>query len=187
MNKFLSTGFRSAGIAVAALTTVVVAHDAAAQNIAAGAAKADSCTGCHGIAGISEYGDWPSLRGQKAEYLVTQLTDYREGRRENPIMKRVAQALSDADIADLAAYFSSLALTPPLASAEGTRLRIRDVNGGIVIMLAGPSSADPAVANLKSGSPVTELERSGDWVRVRAEPSVEGWIHASLLVEETGA
>lgn len=179
MNKFISTGLRSTVIAVAALTAVVMANNAAAQSVAAGAAKAAPCTGCHGVAGISEYIDWPSLRGQKAEYLVTQLTDYREGRRENPIMARVAQALSDEDIADLAAYFSSLTLTPP----EDTRLRIHDVNGGVVTMLAGPSSADPVVAKLKSGSPVTELERSGDWVRVRTEPSVEGWIHASLLVE----
>lgn len=74
----------------------------------AGEAKAVACAGCHGPEGISTNPMWPSLAGQKEKYLAKQLRDFREGRRANPVMAPIVRGLSDEDIEDLAAYYSSL-------------------------------------------------------------------------------
>lgn len=80
----------------------------AAGDAAAGKAKANTCAGCHGANGKSGNDLWPSLAGQKAGYLAKQLKDLRDGRRNDPMMGPMAKPLSDQDIADLAAYYSSL-------------------------------------------------------------------------------
>ncbi len=80
----------------------------AGGNAAAGKAKAVSCQGCHGAKGISSNPMWPNLAGQKEAYLVKQLKDFRSGVRKDPTMNAMAKPLSDADIANLAAYYSSL-------------------------------------------------------------------------------
>lgn len=74
----------------------------------AGKEKSALCAGCHGSDGISLVDEIPNLAGQKEVYLVKVLGDYRSGTRKNPIMSSIAQGLSDDDIRDLAAYFSSL-------------------------------------------------------------------------------
>jgi cytochrome c553 len=79
-----------------------------AGDIAAGKAKAASCAGCHGADGISANPLWPNLAGQKAPYLVKQLKAFRDGVRQDPMMSAMARPLSDADIENLAAYYSSL-------------------------------------------------------------------------------
>jgi len=70
------------------------------------------CSACHGITGESPSRNWPSLTGQKADYVMKSLLDYRENmRRDNyrkaDLMLRIAKLLSDEDIAHLAAYYSS--------------------------------------------------------------------------------
>jgi cytochrome c553 len=79
-----------------------------AGDAAAGKAKSATCAACHGADGISGNDIWPNLAGQKEGYLVAQLKAFRAGERSNPMMSPMAAPLSDADIADLAAYFSSL-------------------------------------------------------------------------------
>lgn len=74
----------------------------------AGKAKSMTCAGCHGINGISNNGMWPNLAGQKEPYLVSQLKQFRDGQRNNAMMTAMAKGLSDADIANLAAYYSNL-------------------------------------------------------------------------------
>jgi cytochrome c553 len=74
----------------------------------AGKAKFAVCAACHGAQGISNNPMWPNLAGQKDGYLVKQLTAFRDGTRKDPIMSPQASALSDADIANLAAYISGL-------------------------------------------------------------------------------
>ncbi|MGR9116143.1 MAG: c-type cytochrome [Gammaproteobacteria bacterium] len=71
---------------------------------------AASCAGCHGDKGISAMADYPSLAGQNANYLYKQLRDYAGGYRDDPLMNSVAQALTEQESADLAAWFSSLPL-----------------------------------------------------------------------------
>lgn len=66
------------------------------------------CQSCHGVDGnLSLQDDYPKLGGQHADYLVTALKAYRSGTRENAIMSGFAAGLSDQDIEDLAAWFSS--------------------------------------------------------------------------------
>ncbi|NOY63266.1 MAG: cytochrome c [Gammaproteobacteria bacterium] len=66
------------------------------------------CSGCHGADGISLTPDIPNLASQKEAYLTKAIKDFRAGSRKNPMMNSIAQNLSDDDIANLAAYFSSL-------------------------------------------------------------------------------
>jgi len=74
----------------------------------AGKAKSATCAGCHGVAGVSSNPMWPNLAGQKEGYLVKQIKAFREGIRTDPMMSPMAKPLSDEDIDNLAAYFSSL-------------------------------------------------------------------------------
>jgi cytochrome c553 len=80
----------------------------------AGKTKAGVCAACHGAEGVSMNALWPSLAGQGAPYIVAQLRNFKEGRRNNPLMNAQAMALSDQDMNDLAAYFAAL---PPASQA----------------------------------------------------------------------
>lgn len=82
--------------------TVTVAGDKAR-----GAELSATCAACHGVDGNSTIPVNPILAGQYESYLVQALQDYRSGARKNAIMAGFAAALSDQDIRDLAAYFSS--------------------------------------------------------------------------------
>lgn len=75
---------------------------------AAGKEKSAVCAACHGAEGIGASDLWPNLAGQKFGYLVKQLKAFRDGTRSDPMMSPFATPLSDADINNLAAYFSSL-------------------------------------------------------------------------------
>lgn len=70
--------------------------------------KAAQCAACHGAAGISPMGIYPNLAGQKEQYLVKQIKAFRDGERKDPSMKAMVSALSDADIANLAAYYAGI-------------------------------------------------------------------------------
>lgn len=72
----------------------------------AGEAKSAECVGCHGRNGKSTNPRNPNLAGQKEYYLVKSLKAYRDGGRKDPRMSYSASALSDDDIADLAAFYS---------------------------------------------------------------------------------
>jgi len=85
------------------MTSVVNAAD-----IEAGKAKAAVCAACHGANGISIIPDYPNLAGQKVRYLQMSIKAYRDGERKNAIMSPMAAGLTDADVANIAAYFSSL-------------------------------------------------------------------------------
>ena len=76
-------------------------------SVEAGQQKSAVCAACHGPDGNSFNPEWPSLAGQHAPYLATQLEAFREGRRENPLMSPMAMGLSDEDILDLAAFYSA--------------------------------------------------------------------------------
>lgn len=67
-----------------------------------------TCFACHGELGKSLNPFWPNLAGQKKEYLVKQIQDFRAGDRKNPIMSPMAISLSEEDIEAIATYFSEL-------------------------------------------------------------------------------
>lgn len=76
-----------------------------------GKAKTSMCAGCHGIEGYRwaypEVYGVPKLGGQHEAYIVKALQGYKNGSRNHPTMRAVASSLSDADMADIAAYYAN--------------------------------------------------------------------------------
>ncbi len=75
--------------------------------IGRGKDKAMVCAACHGETGVSAMPNWPTLAGQHEDYLRQALTQYKAGSRTDPVMAGQVINLSEADIADLAAYFAA--------------------------------------------------------------------------------
>ena len=102
-----------------ALTSLTSAR---AQDVAAGEKKAASCIGCHGIHGYQasfpEVYKVPKISGQGAKYIVASLNAYKKGERKHPTMRGVAGALTDVDMADLAAYYEQHGASSVKAVAE---------------------------------------------------------------------
>jgi cytochrome c553 len=94
---------------VTAIALMGAGPAAAKGNAANGKAKAAQiCAACHGPDGNKPSDPTqPILAGQHYDYLVRALTDYKIGRRNNPIMKGFASQLSKQEIEDLAAWFAS--------------------------------------------------------------------------------
>src|SRR3954466_4505471 len=94
---------------VIAFGACVAVSAQAGGNADKGKAKAAQvCGACHGPEGNKPSApDQPVLAGQYYDYLVRALTDYKSGKRSNPIMKGFAGQLSKQDIEDVAAWFSS--------------------------------------------------------------------------------
>jgi cytochrome c553 len=80
----------------------------ATGNIENGKQKSATCFACHGADGNAVDPQYPRLAGQYDTYLQQALHEYKDGQRNSPIMKGMVATLSDQDIEDVAAYFSSL-------------------------------------------------------------------------------
>jgi cytochrome c553 len=103
-----------------ALAAALVADGAQAQgaapagDAAKGREKVQMCQGCHGIDGwrtaFPEVYTVPKIAGQHPAYLVAALKAYRSGDRTHPSMRAIAAQLSDAAIANVAAYYGELGL-----------------------------------------------------------------------------
>ncbi|WP_330924564.1 c-type cytochrome [Candidatus Sororendozoicomonas aggregata] len=83
---------------------------------AAGKVKAATCAACHGSTGISIAPNFPTLAGQGERYLVKQITDIKSGARAVPEMIPFVSDLTQQDIDDLAAFYSSQ--TPPAGATD---------------------------------------------------------------------
>ena len=82
---------------------------AQAADVEAGKAKvAIVCAACHGATGVSVSDAIPNLAAQRAGYIEAQLKALKDGTRKNPLMNAIAAQLSAEDMANVAAYFSSL-------------------------------------------------------------------------------
>ena len=88
------------------LALAIAAGPATAGDAARGAQKAAVCGACHGMTGSSVNPEWPSLAGQPASFIVSQLRQFKDGTRVNPLMTPMAAPLTDEDMADLAAHFA---------------------------------------------------------------------------------
>ncbi|KRE88973.1 cytochrome C [Frateuria sp. Soil773] len=95
----------SFGAVLAFASTQSMASSGSIEN---GKTKAAACFACHGADGNSVDPQYPRLAGQYNLYLQQVLHEYKDGRRNNAIMKGFVATLSDQDIEDVAAYFSSL-------------------------------------------------------------------------------
>jgi cytochrome c553 len=107
MNKIVANLVVAAGV----LAVSMIPSHATGDDAAAGKEKKSMCAGCHGIP------DWrtayptvysvPKLGGQHADYIVKALQAYKSGARNHPTMQAIAASLSDEDMANLAAYYTS--------------------------------------------------------------------------------
>lgn len=129
----------------------------AAGDAAAGKAKSASCVACHGTDGNSMNPEWPTLAGQHPGYIAKQLRNFKAGERSNALMSPMAAPLSEQDMEDLAAYYSSQTAKPGEADAalveQGRALyRGGNMSTGVAACVAchGPSGAGNPTANFPS-------------------------------------
>jgi len=92
---------------VVVLTFAFLSAPVFAADIEAGKAKSPTCGACHGPTGASTNPLVPNLAGQHEAYLAKQIKAFRDGVRSNPLMTPMVAALTDDDIANLAAYFAA--------------------------------------------------------------------------------
>jgi cytochrome c553 len=123
----------------------------AAGSAEKGEAKATACIACHGANGNSANPEWPVLAGQHEQYIHKQLQAFKSGARKNPLMTPMAMSLSDDDMADLGAYFSSQ--KPAGKETDAAKLQL----GQRVYRSGDPKTGAPACASchgpLGAGNP----------------------------------
>lgn len=116
---------RTIAVVVLAMSPYAFAEPAAAPDAftggsaEAGASKSAVCGACHGPGGNGAINPaWPKLAGQGSSYIVKQLKAFKSGARKNPVMAAQAANLSDADMADLGAFFTAQKPVPGLGSKD---------------------------------------------------------------------
>lgn len=128
----------------------------AAGDVSAGKQKSAACVACHNADGNSTNPQWPKLAGQNAAYLVKQLDDFKANKRVNAIMTGMVAGLSQQDMEDLAAYFSSQKVTygqaDPALVAAGEQL-YRGGNMASGIPACGACHAPDGAGNPQAGFP----------------------------------
>ncbi len=141
------------GVAMAMLAIAGAAQ--AAGNAEAGKTKSVVCAACHGADGNSGVNPlWPKLAGQHPNYIIKQLRDFKANKRTEAMMAPMAAPLSEQDIADLAAYFSSQKRSIGEAAADkvaaGEKLyRAGNAANGVSACTAchGPTGAGNPLSN----------------------------------------
>ena len=108
---------RALALAIAAMAC----SGAEAQDVEAGRKKAEACIACHGANGNSTVSQFPILAGQTARYLYLQLKDFKEGRRQEPLMDPFLANLTREDLFDLSAFFAAQRLRVPDFKVDETR------------------------------------------------------------------
>ncbi len=103
---------------------------ATAADLAAGEASSAICAGCHMPDGNSVVDMFPKLAGQHAQYIAKQLNDYKSGARKDDTMTGMAATLAtDADVANVSAFFASK--TANVAPADDSKVALgKDVYRG---------------------------------------------------------
>jgi len=168
MNKFMLI---AAAAVVLLLSVSVSGQNTPTGNAAAGQTKSATCAACHGADGNSVSPQFPKLAGQNADYIVRELQRFKSGERKNPIMSGMAASLSDQDMQDLAAWFSSQTVKtgeadPSLVKAGETVYRGGDAASSVPACLAchGPDGVGngpmliPALAGQHADYVVSQLQ-----------------------------
>ena len=112
------------------LSSLLLAATAQANEPAAAVAKPDLakggaissqvCAACHTADGSRGSPANPILQGQHAEYLAKQLTEFKSGKRKNPVMSGMAAPLSEEDVRNVAAFYASKTAKPGFAKNKDT-------------------------------------------------------------------
>ena len=168
-----------------------------AGNAEQGATKLTVCAACHGANGNSVNPEWPSLAGLGQDYIVAQLTNFKEGKRANPIMMPNAMALSPDDMADLGAYFSSqrntgLEADPTYWEAGQKLFRAGDKARGIPACMAchGPAGKGneaakfPALRGQHSVYTIKQLQDYASGARLTGPNEIMQTIAKKLLADD---
>lgn len=118
----------------AAATLGFSAAHAQEQNgdITRGEQLAMTCAACHGLDGNSPLPDWPKLAGMGERYLIEQIGHFQSGERSDPLMTPQAQALSEQDMRDVAAYYSAQQMQPGGADESLAELGEAIYRGGVM-------------------------------------------------------
>lgn len=98
------------------VSTTGFAH--AAGDAAAGKTKAAACAACHMADGNSMIPNFPKIAGQHEAYVVKQLTEFKAGTRKDATMFGMTAALSEQDMADIAAFFATQSTSIGTADAD---------------------------------------------------------------------
>ena len=130
----------------------------AAGDAEKGKAASAACAACHGADGNSGMNPvWPKLAGQHPSYIVKQLKDFKDGKRQDTTMAPMALPLTDEGMEDLAAYFSSQKTTIGAVAENklevGQKIyRAGNAANGVAACSAchGPAGAGNAQANFPS-------------------------------------
>lgn len=95
-------------------------------NIEKGKKLSVTCVACHGVDGNSVVPTFPKIAGQGAPYIVKQLQDYKSGKRNNAIMMGISSQLSEENMIDLAAYYSSQKISENVAKTDAESLKLAE-------------------------------------------------------------
>ena len=171
---------------IAFAAAVLAGTASGAGNPELGQQKAGACIACHGADGNSmalpaPADPWPKLAGQVPEYIAKQVMDFKAGRRSNVQMSPQAQALAEADIPDIAAFFASQKVRP----VEGVRGEL--LARGEQLFLKGKGR--PQVVAACVGCHGLDGTGARDWAKLMAKPPVilapaVGGQHASYVVKQ---
>lgn len=151
------------------LTLGLVSGAQAAGDAAAGEGKTAVCAGCHGADGNSMVPNFPKLAGLGERYLVTQLNAIKSKSRVIVEMTGLLDGMSDQDLADIAAYYSSKQMQggqadPALVAAGEEIYRAGDESKGLAACTAchGPAGAGLESAGFPrlAGQHATYIESS---------------------------
>lgn len=178
-----------AAVACATLAMNATAAGKPAGNAEAGQQKAAACGGCHGVDGNSAPEIYaalkaPKLAGQVPEYIVKSLHDFKAGRRANDSMTPQAQAVAEADMADIAAYFASQKAKPNAAANKDLLAQ------GEKIFFKGTGRPNPVAACV--GCHGLGGIGNRDWSKVMAKTPVTlapaiGGQHAGYIADQLKA
>ncbi len=185
-------------------TLVFVATALGAKgNVEAGKSKTQTCVACHGPDGNSVVPNWPKIAGQYENYLEKQLKDFRQGEkgpRYEASMYAMVAALSDQDIADLAAFYASQKHTTGKAKSEYVALGERIYRGGNIqtgvsacIACHGPAGEGneaakfPKLAGQHAVYIENQLNAFRDGKRTNSPNDMMGSISHRLSADETKA
>ncbi len=163
-----------------------------------GKTKAMTCSACHGMDGNSIANpEWPSLAGQHASYIVTQLKAFKAGERKNVNMNAMAAPLSEEDMQDIADYYASQTISVASVDAAGTELGAKLYRGGnaatgvpACMACHGPNGAGnpgavyPALRGQHAKYTTLQLNAYKGGERANGAAAIMGAIAARLTPEE---
>lgn len=120
------------------------------------------CASCHGAEGKSAAGAWPKLAGQHSAYTIKQLKNYKDGTRANAIMAGMSAALTEQDMANIAAYLNKQTVSLGVAQNKETIGLGKQIYAGGIAEKGIPACAACHSPN-GAGIPAQYPLLSGQW------------------------